>query len=217
MNSLCATKGCACFRDKFQKVGYDFKGITEEKRMQISITFRHMGKSDPVKEHAVEKVEHIRKFLDEASEVHVVLSVEKHLHKADINIQSHGVLIRGEESSTDMYNSIDRAVEKIEKQLRRYRKKIQKHRPSEGARLKLRLRLMESAEGKDSESESEVPPTIIETKEFDARPMMLDEALMQMDLLHNDILVFLNVKTDHINVLYRKKGNKFGLIEASNN
>lgn len=182
--------------------------------MQISVTFRHMSASDPIKNHAMEKVEHIRKFLDDATEVHVVLSIERYLHKADIHMQSHGVLIRGEESSSDMYNSIDRAIEKIEKQLRRYRNKIQKHRPSEGARLKLRLKLMDAAEPADSETASELPPTITETKEFDAKPMMLDEALMQMDLLHNDIFVFLNVKTDQINVLYRKKGNKYGLIET---
>jgi putative sigma-54 modulation protein len=81
--------------------------------------------------------------------------------------------------------------------------------------MRLRLKLLETAEASDSESGSELPPTITETKEFDARPMMLDEALMQMDLLHNDILVFLNAKTDQINVLYRKRGNKFGLIESS--
>lgn len=184
--------------------------------MQISVTFRHMTASEPIKNHAEEKMERLKKFLDSATEVHVVLSIERYLHKADVNIKAHGVLIRGEESSSDMYNSIDRAIEKIEKQLQRYRNKIQKHRPSEGARLKLRLKLMESAEAKDSETASELPPKIIETKDFDARPMMLDEALMQMDLLDNDILVFLNVKTDHINVLYRKKGNKFGLIETHN-
>lgn len=184
--------------------------------MQISVTFRHMSASDPIKKHAMEKVERIRKFLDDATEIHVVLSIERYMHKADISMQSHGVLIRGEEASSDMYNSIDRAIEKIEKQLKRYLNKIQRHRPNEGTRLKLRLKLMEAAEAPDSESASELPPTITETKEFDARPMMLDEALMQMDLLHNDILVFLNAKTDHINVLYRKKGNKFGLIETHN-
>lgn len=184
--------------------------------MQTSVTFRHMNASDPIKEHSLEKVERIKKFLDDAAEVHVVLSIERHMHKADINIQSRGMYIRGEESSSDMYNSIDRAIEKIERQLRRYHSRMQKHRPKEGTRLKLRLQLMEAAEPQESEVQDQVPPRITETKEFDARPMMLDEAIMQMDLLHNDILVFLNVKTDHINVLYRKKDNKFGLIEASN-
>ena len=184
--------------------------------MQTSVTFRHMNASDPIKNHSLEKVERVKKFLDEAAEVHVVLSVERYLHKADINIQSRGMLIRGEESSSDMYNSIDRAIEKIEKQLRRYHSRMQKHRPNEGTRLKLRLKLVEGAEPKEEEQETQISPRITETKEFDARPMMLDEAIMQMDLLHNDILVFLNVKTDHINVLYRKKDNKFGLIEASN-
>lgn len=183
--------------------------------MQISVTFRHMNPSEPLKQHALEKAEKLSKFLADGPETHVVLSVEKHQHTADVHIQTQGITVKAVETSGDMYNSIDRVIEKIERQLKRYRHRLQSHRPREGARMKLKFNLLEAAESLESETASDLSPRIIETKDFDARPMMIDEALMQMDLLHNDILVFLNAKTDHINVLYRKKGNQFGLIETA--
>lgn len=173
--------------------------------MQVSVTFRHMPASDPLKIHATEKVDHIHKYLGDAADAHVVLSIENHLHKADINLSSHGMLIRGEERSSDMYNSIDRAVAKIEKQIRRYKDKLAAHRPKEGKHFKVKSNLLEGVE-QDSK--------IVESKEFQTKPMMLDEAVMQMDLLNDDILVFLNAKTDQINVLYRKADNRYGLMEA---
>lgn len=184
--------------------------------MQTSVTFRHMGASDALKDHAIEKVNRLSKCLDDKGDAHVVLSTERYLHKAEVNINAHGLIICAKEVSSDMYNSIDRAMEKIEKQIKRYRTRLSKARPQNGSKLKMQFKLLEANGDLDQETASEIPPTIVETKDFQARPMMLDEAVMQMDLLHNDILVFLNVKTDQINVLYRKKGNKYGLIETSN-
>jgi len=183
--------------------------------MQISVTFRHMNASDALREHATEKAARIAKYFDKPTEAHVVLSLERYLQKAETTILAYGMVICGKESSSDMYNSIDRAIEKIEKQVKRYRSKLVKLRPKDGAKLKMRFKLLESPQEADLESASELPPTIIETREFQARPMMIDEAVMQMDLMHNDVLVFLNSKTDQINVLYRKSGQQYGLIEAN--
>lgn len=176
-----------------------------------------MNASDALKAHAVEKVERLGKYLDDKADAHVVLCTERYLHKAEVNINAHGLIICSKEVSSDMYNSIDRAMEKIEKQVKRYRTKLLKARPQDGSRLKMQFKLLEASGDTEQDHVSDLPPTIIETKEFQARPMMLDEAVMQMDLLHNEILVFLNAKTDQINVLYRKKGNKYGLIETSGN
>lgn len=183
--------------------------------MQTSVTFRHMNPSEALKEHALDKFSRLDKYFDDAAEAHVVLTTERYLHKAEVNIAAGGMAICGKEASSDMYNSIDRAIEKIEKQVRRYRDKLIKLRPKDGAKMKMRFKLLEASGDVDQDIAPELPPTIIETKEFQARPMMLDEAVMQMDLLHNDILVFLNSKTDQINVLYRKRSNKYGLIEAN--
>lgn len=180
--------------------------------MQISVTFRQMNASEALRAHAIEKASRMNRFLDETSEAHVVMSTERYMHRAEVNILAHGMVICGKESSSDMYNSIDRAMEKIEKQIKRYRDKLVKLRPKDGAKLKMRFKLLEAPSEEDTNHD--LPPTIIETREFQARPMMIDEAVMQMDLLHNDILVFLNSKTGLLSVLYRKKDNQYGLIET---
>ncbi len=182
--------------------------------MQTSVTFRHVDPSEALKEHAVEKSNRLTKYFDTTAEAHVVLTMERHLHKAEVNILAGGLTICGKEASSDMYYSIDRAMEKIERQIRRYRDKLITHRPRGGAKKKMQFKLLEALPDRDHEVASDLPPTIVETKEFQAHPMMLDEAVMQMDLLHNDILVFINSKTDELNVLYRKADNKYGLIET---
>jgi len=183
--------------------------------MQILVTFRHMSPSDPLKAHATERMMRLKKYFDQTVDAHVVLSVEKNLHRADLNLLAHGINMRGEESSSDMYNSIDRAVERIDKQIKKYHSKIVSHRPRVGARMKLKYQTLEAPEGVEINPAFSDLSHIVETKELDARPMMLDEAVMQMDLVNDDVLVFLNVKTDQINVLYRKAENKYGLIEAN--
>src|SRR3954462_4587723 len=95
--------------------------------MHLNITFRNLASSDSLKEYAQDKVERVHKYLDRAGEAHVVLSLERHLHHADITIQSGGWLLRGREKSEDMYASIDLAMDKIERQLRRYKEKIKNH------------------------------------------------------------------------------------------
>lgn len=184
--------------------------------MQTTVTFRRMKATDGLKDHANEKMQRLTKYVSDPVESHVVLSMERYLHKAEINMSTHGMLVRGQETSSDMYNSIDRAVEKIENQLRKYHSKLIKHKPREGVRQKIKFKEFEAA-ASYGEGNNETPANIIEMQDFEARPMMLDEAVMQMDLLNDDILVFLNPTTSKINVLYRKKGDKYGLIETHSN
>src|SRR6478672_6738307 len=95
--------------------------------MQMNITFRHLDPIDSLKNYAQDKVERANKYLDRAGEAHVVLSLERHLHHADITIQSGSWVLRGREKSEDMYASIDLAMDKIERQLRRYKDKLKTH------------------------------------------------------------------------------------------
>ncbi len=197
--------------------------------MQVSFTFRQMEPSDALKEFAAEKVEKIQKYIHTPCDAHVVLSVEKYMHKADILIKAHGMMMRGEEKSEDMYGSIDRAVDRIERQVKRYRNKLTSHKPREGAAAKVTLNYLEALRTAEAEAASSaasspaataaananaLPPEIVETKEIEAHPMSVEEAVMQMDLLHNDFLVFLNVGSGAMNVLYRRKEGSYGLIEA---
>lgn len=183
--------------------------------MQVSVTFRHMDTSDALKSFAADKVSRIEKYIHTPTDAHVVLSVEKHQHRAEINVIANGVRVRGEESSADMYGSIDAAAQKIERQLKRYREKLANHKAREGAASKVRLSYIEQAGTAEANAElvADTPAQIVEAKEFDAQPMTTDEAIMKMDLLHNDFFVFMNAKSNEMNVLYRRKEGGYGLIE----
>jgi putative sigma-54 modulation protein len=193
--------------------------------MQVSVTFRHMEPTQALKDFAAEKVGRIDKYIHSPTDAHVVLSTERYMHKADITIKAHGMMMRGEEKSDDMYSSIDGAVDKIERQVKRYRKKLTSHKPREGARMKVRYNILEAqreveeALGTETEApavaeEMQEAPKIIETTESNAVPMSVDEAVMQMDLAHTDFHVFINAKSNEINVLYRRRDGQLGLIEA---
>lgn len=199
--------------------------------MHLNITFRNLDSSDSLKEYAQDKVERVHKYLDRAGDAHVVLSLERHLHHADITIQSGGWLLRGRETSEDMYASIDLAMDKIERQLRRYKEKLKTHHGRE--RVHHRQELMnqllvrydvvsvpppedvEAPPPVEEEAAEASGPTIIRTNEFLAKPMKVEDAVMQMDLMNNDFLVFTNATSNEMNVVYRRKDGLYGLIEAS--
>lgn len=190
--------------------------------MQTNITFRHMDPIDSLKEYTREKVERAHKYLDRAGEAHVVLTHERHVNHADITIHSGSWVLRGREKSEDMYASIDLAMDKIERQLRRYKDRLKHHHGKDRVhhrqqfwnQVKVRYDVVQVAQ--PEEVPEELPASrIIRTNEFLAHPMSIHEAVMQMDLMNNDFLVFTNVESKELNVVYRRKDGHYGLIEAS--
>jgi putative sigma-54 modulation protein len=181
--------------------------------MQVSVTFRHMEATDSLKSFAADKVSRIEKYMHTPTDAHVVLSVEKHLHRAEINVIANGMRIRGEETSADMYGSIDGAAAKIERQLKRYRNKLASHKPREGLAMKVNHNVIAAHSGEGDAVITDKPALVVRHEELDARPMIVEEAIMQMDLLHEEFHVFLNAKTNAMNVLYRRKDGSFGLVE----
>lgn len=187
--------------------------------MQMNITFRHLDPIDSLKNYAREKVERVNKYLDKATDAHVVLSVEKHLHSADIRIQSGPFVLRGRERSEDMYASIDLAMDKIERQLKRYKERLKSHHGRE--RVHHRQELVNQLKARHTVLDLPQPDAeqrdnkIVKTNEFLAHPMSVDEAVMQMDLMNNEFYVFTNSTTMEMNVVYRRKDGHVGLIEAS--
>ena len=187
--------------------------------MQLNITFRHLDPIDSLKNYAREKVERVNKYLDKATEATVVLSLERHLHHADISIHSGSFLLRGKERSEDMYASIDLAMDKIERQLKRYKEKLKSHHGRERVHhrqdlLKVRHQVFE-AQGAEELPAADAAPKVVKTNEFLTRPMAIEEAIMQMDLMNNDFYVFTNSTTMEMNVVYHRKDGTIGLIEAS--
>jgi putative sigma-54 modulation protein len=182
--------------------------------MQVSVTFRHMEATEALKTFASDKVSRIEKYVHTPTDAHVVLSVERgHMHRAEINVTANGIRIRGEETSEDMYGSIDGATAKIERQLKRYRNKLASHKPREGHAMKVKHQVIASSLSAEGEVPIESPPTFVRHEEVDARPMIVEEAIMQMELMHEEFHVFLNAKTNAMNVLYRRKDGTLGLIE----
>ncbi len=182
--------------------------------MQTNITFRNLDATEAIKSYAREKVDRVNKYLDRASEAHVVLALERHLHHADITIHAGPFFLRGKEKSEDMYASIDLAMDKIERQLKRYKEKLKSHRaqPHHGEVAAVRVR--HDVVNLEGPEQPDAKPQIIRTNEFNVKPMSVEEAVMQMDLIHNDFLVFQNAVSQEVNVVYRRKDGNYGLIEA---
>lgn len=177
--------------------------------MQIQVTFRHVEPSESVKEYAREKVGKIQKYLDGPLEANITLGVEKHRHEADVVIIANGVKIHGQETTGDLFSAIDLVMDKLDKQVKRYRDKLK----TAGRGSKKAAEVPFTVDIFEAESVSEDQPRIIRTKSLTAKPMDADEAAMQLDLSHDDFLVFLNSRTEVLNVIYRRADGNFGLIE----
>ncbi len=191
--------------------------------MHMNITFRHIDPIESLKVYARDKVERANKYLEQAGEAHVVLSLERHLHHADITIHSGPFVLRGREKSEDMYASIDLAMDKIERQLRRYKERLKHHhgrdrvhhRHELARNLRVRHDVVAVPNPEQVPHTEEMPSRVVKTNDFLLKPMTLDDAIMQMDLMNNDFYVFTNAASHEMNVIYRRKDGHYGLIEAS--
>lgn len=180
--------------------------------MKCSVTFRHMKPSDSIRRYSEERVDKITRLIDRGGEAQVTLSVEKHLHTAHVELLTDGSLrLRGFHSSEDMYASIDAAVERIVRQVKRYRSKIRGHREASSVGRELSHHVY--AVDHDETEEAKIPQ-IVRQETITAKAMSVDDAVMQMDLLNQEFLVFTNVLSHQVNVVYRMPDGQYGLIEA---
>lgn len=169
-----------------------------------------MDSSIPVREYVEEKLARVKKYIDEPIEVQVVLEVEKKIRNiAEVVIIAKGITIKASaEVNDDMYASIDAVVDKLERQLKRYKEKLKEHSPRKGKGHLITKTIIEAA----SIDEGADEPKIVRTHSFPSKPMSLDEAVMQMDLLSKDFLVFTDDTSEEVNVIYRRKDGNYGLI-----
>lgn len=178
--------------------------------MNISVTFRHMDSSDPVRDYVEEKLARLNKYIDEPIDAQVTLTVEKKIrHKTVVTLVAKGVTIKASaEVIDDMYAAIDAVVDKLERQLKRYKEKLKRHTTRKGRERNITKTVFEAA----SVDAEDIEPQVIRSHSFSLKPMSVDEAVMQMDLLHKDFLVFSDDSTDFVNVIYRRKDGNYGLI-----
>ncbi|MBW2036147.1 MAG: ribosome-associated translation inhibitor RaiA [Deltaproteobacteria bacterium] len=181
--------------------------------MQKSVTFINLDPSGPLKEYAFEKLDRFDRYLDGSAIAKVVLSVEKFRHIAEISVSGDGFMINAHEETSDMYSAIDMALDKLEKQIKKNKKRFKKRR-STAARSKAYPR-EELSVPSSEELSLEANPQIVRTKTIDYKPMDINEAILQMRLVKDNFLVFTNSQTQQVNVLYRLKDGNYGLIEPA--
>lgn len=196
-----------------------------------------MDASQAVRESAHERLRKIRKYLhDDPIAAHAVFSVERnHNHTAEFQITlPNGLVVQARETTADMYSSIDLAAARIERQVRKWKDKIRDHKPHGDPGFSVRERVLpaESVEPESGEvprgterggkTEMRLTPTpppapaikVIKEETFTVRMMRVEDAVMQMNLLENDFLVFTDIDTKGISVVYRRKDGNYGLIET---
>ena len=174
--------------------------------MRITITGRNIELTEGIKAAVKEKLSKLEKYFTPDTDVFVTLSVEKERQKIEVTIPVKGRIIRSEQVSSDMYVSIDLVEEVIEKQLKKYRNKIASKKTENIENFR-----QEYLESEDDDDGEEIK--IVRSKKFGIKPMYPEDACVQMELLGHDFFVFRNAQTDEVNVVYKRKGNTYGLIE----
>ena len=172
--------------------------------MKFIISGKNIEVTDGLKTAIQDKLWKLERYFTPDTEVHVTLSVEKERQKIEVTIPVKVNIIRSEQVSSDMYVSIDLVEEVIERQLRKYKTKIINKQQEAGNFQKTFIEddFMEDEDVK-----------IIRTKRFGIKPMYPEDACVQMELLGHNFFVFRNAETDEVNVVYKRKGNTYGLIE----
>ena len=172
--------------------------------MKITISGKNIEITQNLRDTITEKLGKLERYFTPDTEVHVTLSVEKERQKIEVTIPVKGRIIRSEQVSNDMYVSIDLVEEVIERQLRKYKNKIVDKKQNAVNFQKAYI------ENDYLENEDIV---IKRTKKFDIKPMYPEDACVQMELLGHNFFVFMNADTEQVNVVYKRKGNTYGLIE----
>ena len=171
--------------------------------MNTSVRFKNLEPSDALKSYVSDKLNRMDKYFNGPAEANVVLSIEKFRHSAEINITGDRLTINGKEETEEMYSAIDMVLDKLEVQIKKSKQKSREYR-SKGKT---------GAVSPEQVIDEDMDRPRIRVQHIEYKPMDVDEAVMQMDLINNSFLVFTNARTDTVNVLYRQKDGNYGLIQ----
>ena len=197
----------------------------------VTVTGRHLAITSAIHDYAEKKIEGLHLDYPKIIEAHVILEVEKYRHRAEIVLVcANHITLEASEESSDLYASMDQTIAKIARQMRKYKTRLlRSHRP----RGQESIRYLEeqvfdpeafgvfdetsvTAKGYTEASDREPDePEIIQTEQYPVKPMYVDEAVLQMEMSARQFIVFLNAKTEKVNVLYRRKKGDYGLIQPT--
>ena len=171
--------------------------------MNINVRGKNVQVTPALKDHVEKRIGKLGRFFDTEQEAQVTLTVEKDRHKIEVTMPLNGYLLRGEEETGDMYASIDSVVDKLEKQVEKYKTRVSRKIRDVG-NIKEMPPLTEAIEEE---------PQLVRTKKFAFKPMPVEEAILQMNLVGHSFFVFSNAETEEVNVVYKRKDGNYGLIE----
>jgi len=157
----------------------------------------------------------IESHFEKVMDANVVLEVQKHRHIAEVNLHANGVRIHGKEISADMYASVDAVMEKLERQVRKHKDRINQHKPRSARETRNYLHQIISVEPeeKSAAEAGAFSHRVVLHEKLQMKPLTMDEAVLQIELLDEPFLVFSNTETSQVNVLYRRDDTTYGLIE----
>jgi putative sigma-54 modulation protein len=178
--------------------------------MKISLTFRNTEGETWQKEYVDERLSKIKKYIDRPMDVHVILSVEKFRNVAEVNMIANGININAREEAKDMHLAIDNAVEKIERQLIKYKEKIRGHKTN-----LIRVEGITAISDDLEEIEEEHGAKLVETRKVVLKPMSLDDAVMEMDVSKQRFIIFRDSSSENVSLIYRRDDGKYTLIETN--
>jgi ribosome hibernation promoting factor len=192
--------------------------------VQLQVSGRNLDITAPIREYAERKLARIERHLTEDTRVDLELAIERNRsisanQHAELTVWTRGPVLRAHEYAEDMYAAIDLAVDKLDRQVRRYRERRRHWRPHHQARdIEALLPLADDEEAATftggNGAEPELPiPTIVKTKRFNMKPMHPDEAALQLELVGHEFYVFLNAESDSVAVIYRRRDGNLGVIE----
>ena len=177
--------------------------------MQTTVTFKNMDSSDSLKAYVQKKLDKFDKMLDNPGEAHLVLSVQKIRHIAELTLSCDRLNIHAKEESDIMYSSIDVLMDKVKAQIKKHKEKIKHH--MSGNKQSLKNDTLEFTDTQDLKSDQSMADIIIEP--IDTKPMDIDDAVIELNSSNLSFFVFNNARTEQLNVLYKHHNGKLGLIQ----
>ena len=172
--------------------------------MKVTVIAKNIELTSALKEIVEKKIRKLEKYFEGEINAKVTLSVQKNRHTIEVTIPFNGVILRGEESTDDMYKSIDLVEDKLERQIRKQKTRLSRR---NGGSVRF-------AEVKDSDINiAEDDGALVKVKKFGVKPMNSEEAILQMDLLGHNFFVYQDAESSKVNVVYKRKDGNYGLLE----
>ncbi len=177
--------------------------------MNLDITGRHVDITPALKDFAEDKLRKLTKLLDEPIEIHVVLGIEKHRHTAEIKVKSRTAILSGTMETGDLYASIGEVADKLERQALKHKEKMRNHKNRKSVR-----HVEFAAAAAPLEEQAEVGTSIVQrSRSYAPKPLSLEDAIIELESSEDDVLVYRDLESERINVVYRRSDGEYGLVE----